>query len=320
MLSYEGFKKRVLKEFLDYMPERYSGCEIELRKIPKVNTVLTGVIIKPKGHNGSYCSPTFYMERMYEQYKECDSFERVMANQAVYLEESMKYLPENVLNLDLAVLKDKIVFQVVNTKENREMISLCPHREFMDLTIVYRVIVNVDDSGVSGFLITNDIADVEDMSEKLLFNLAKKNTKKLFPFKSERIEETMGRLMRKWGAGDKEIEESFPDIESVPEKERVYVVSNEYEYFGANALIYSEVLGKVVKKIGTDCYILPSSVHDLVILSTETFKESDKLVRLVKETNSEHVRVSDRLSDSVYRYSIIDGSINMVEGQMDEAS
>ena len=97
MLSYESFKKRVLKEFLDYLPERYSSCEIELRKVPKVNTVLTGVVIKPKGHKGSYCSPTFYMERMYDQYKQCDSFEKVMASQAIYLEESMKYLPEDVL-------------------------------------------------------------------------------------------------------------------------------------------------------------------------------------------------------------------------------
>ena len=165
MLSYESFKKRVLKEFLDYMPERYSSCEIELRKVPKVNTVLTGVVIKPRGHKGSYCSPTFYMERMYDQYKQCDSFEKVMANQAIYLEESMKYLPEDVLKLDLAALKDKIVFQVVNTKENQEMIDLCPHRDFMDLTIVYRVIVSIGESGVSGFLITHDIANIEDLSE-----------------------------------------------------------------------------------------------------------------------------------------------------------
>jgi hypothetical protein len=244
----------------------------------------------------------------------------VMANQAIYLEESMKYLPEDVLKLDLAALKDKIVFQVVNTKENQEMIDLCPHREFMDLTIVYRVIVSIDESGVSGFLITHDIADIEELSEKLLFSLAKKNTKKLFPFKSERIEETMGRMMRKWGACDKDIEESFPDMEAVPAKDRVYVVSNEYEFFGANALIYSDVIGKIVKKIGTDCYILPSSVHDLVVLSTDTFKESGKLVKLVRETNQEHVRVSDRLSDSVYRYSIVDGSIDRVTDPVEDAS
>jgi hypothetical protein len=200
------------------------------------------------------------------------------------------------------------------------MIDYCPHRNIMDLSVVYRVITNIDKTGVSGFLITNDIAEAEGLSEKVLYQLAKKNTKKLFPFKSERIEEIMGRMMRKWGADDKDIEESFPDMEKVPANERVYVITNEYEFFGANALLYKDVIGKVVKNIGTDCYVLPSSIHDLVILSTETFKESSKLINLVRETNNEHVRLSDKLSDSVYRFSIVDGSLNRVEEHMDEVS
>lgn len=320
MLSYESFKKRVMKEFLDYMPERYADCELELRKVPKVNMCLTGVVIKPKGKKGSYCSPTFYLERMYDQYKNCDSFEKVMANQAIYLEESLKYLPDDILKIDISSMKDKIIFQVVNTNENKEMIDLCPHRKFLDLTIVYRVIIKIDDTGVSGFLITNDIAEAEELTEKVLYQLAKKNTKKLFPFKSERIEETMGRLMRRWGADDREIEESFPDIDNIPANERVYVLSNEYEFFGANALLYKDVIGKVVKNIGTDCYILPSSVHDLVILSTDAFKESGKLINLVKETNNDHVRVSERLSNSIYRYNIVNGSLGRISEEMDEVS
>jgi hypothetical protein len=281
---------------------------------------LTGVVIKPKGKKGSYCSPTFYLERMYDQYKNCDSFEKVMANQAIYLEESLKYLPDDILKIDISSMKDKIIFQVVNTNENKEMIDLCPHRKFLDLTIVYRVIIKIDDTGVSGFLITNDIAEAEELTEKVLYQLAKKNTKKLFPFKSERIEETMGRLMRRWGADDREIEESFPDIDNIPANERVYVLSNEYEFFGANALLYKDVIGKVVKNIGTDCYILPSSVHDLVILSTDAFKESGKLINLVKETNNDHVRVSERLSNSIYRYNIVNGSLNRISEEMDEVS
>ena len=320
MMDYESSKKRVMREFLDYMPEEYQDCELELRKVPKVNTCLTGVVIKPKGKTKSYCSPTFYMERMYDQYLDCDSFEKVMANQAIYLEESLKYMPEDVMKLDFAAMKEKIVFQVVNTKENQEMINLCPHRDFMDLSIVYRVIVNVDEHGVSGFLITHDIANVEDLTEALLYRLAKKNTKKIFPFKSERIEETMSRMMKRWGATDKDVENSFAGMDNVPAKERVYVISNEYEFFGANALLYTDVLKKVVNNIGTDCYILPSSVHDLVILSTETFSESAKLISLVRETNSEHVRTTDRLSDSIYKYSIEDGSIERVEDEVGEAS
>lgn len=308
-----------MREFLDYMPERYAGCELELRKVPKVNTCLTGVVIKPK-EKCSFCGPTFYMERMYDQYKNCESFEKVMANQAIYLEESLKYLPKDILELDLASIKDKIVFQVVNTKENREMIALCPHRNFMDLTVVYRAITNVDDEGVSGFLITNDIAKAEDLTEKALYAMAKKNTKKLFPFKRERIEETMMRMMKRWGANDKDIDESFPYIDEVPEKERVYVISNQFEFFGANALLYKDVIGDVANSIGTDCYILPSSVHDLVVLSTDIFGESTKLINLVRETNSEHVRTSDRLSDSIYLYSLADKKINMVTSPMEEAS
>ena len=312
MLNYESFKKRVLKEFLDYMPERYSDCEIELRRVPKVNTCLTGVVLKPKNQKGSFCSPTFYMESMYDQYRNCDSFEKVMANQAIYLEESLKYLPEEILSIDFSELKDKIVFQIVNTDQNKEMIALCPHRSFMDLTIVYRVILNVDKDGVSGFLVTHDIARAEDLTEEILFSLAKKNTKKIFPFKAERIEKTMSRMMKRWGAGRDDIEAAFPDLDAVPNRERVFVISNKYEFFGANALLYSEVIGRVVKKIGTDCYILPSSVHDLVVLSTDVFSESSKLISLVRETNNDHVRATDRLSDNIYRYSIVDGSLFQV--------
>ena len=209
MMDYESFKRRVMREFLDYMPEQYADCELELRKVPKVNTCLTGVVIKPKEKNKSYCGPTFYMESLYDQYLETDSFERVMSNQAIYLEESMKFLPDNIMSMDFSLMKDKIVFQVVNTKENKEMLDLCPHRNFMDLSVVYRVITAIDDTGVSGFLVTHDIAETEEFDEKLLHSLAMKNTKKLFPFKSERIEETMCRMMRKWGADDEEIDRAF---------------------------------------------------------------------------------------------------------------
>ena len=320
MMNYESFKTRVLKEFLDYMPEQYADCELEIRKVPKVNECLTGVVIKPKGKPKSFCSPTFYLERMYEQYKSCESFEKVMANQAIYLEESLKFIPEDVMNIDFAKLKDKIVFQIVNTNENKEMINLCPHRSFLDLTIVYRVIVNLDNDGVSGFLVTNDIARLEELSENILFALALENTRKLFPFRTERIEDTMVRLMRRWGAEEIDVDSAFADLDLVPEKERVYVISNDYEYFGANALMYKDVIENIAKKIGTDCYILPSSVHDLVVLSTEVFEKKSQLIKLVRETNNDHVRISDRLSDNIYLFSIDDSSIERVEDTEEEAS
>ena len=309
LMDYDEFKERVMNEFIDYLPERYSDCVLELHQVPKLNEVLTGIAIKPREPCKAFIAPTFYMERLYSQYEESGSFERTMSDQAIYLEESIKFIPKNILSLDFSKVKEKIVFQIVNTADNVEMLIKCPHRNFEDLSVVYRAITGISNSGVSGFLITNDIAEVEGLTENELYQFAFENTKRLFPFKSERIEVIMRRLMRRWGADEEEIKEDFPGYTKTPLKERVYVVTNKHDFFGANALLYNDVIADVAKKIGTDCYILPSSVHDLIVLSTEIYYKQNKLANIVKTTNNESVRPSDRLSDSVYMYSISDGII-----------
>lgn len=310
IMSYEEFQERVMNEFIDYLPERYSDCILELHQVPKLNEVLTGISIKPKEPCKAFIAPTFYMERLYAQYEDSGSFEKTMSEQAVYLEESIKYIPKNILSLDFSKMKQKIVFQIINTAENEEMVARCPHRSFEDLSVVYRAITGISNSGVSGFLITNDIATVEGLTEEELYECAYQNTKKLFPFKSERIEVMMRRLMRKWGADENEIKEAFPGYTKTPEKERIYVVTNRHDFFGANALLYQDVIAEVAEKIGTDCYILPSSVHDLIVLSTDIYLKENKLANIVKTTNNESVRPSDRLSDSVYLYSLSDRRIS----------
>ncbi len=317
IMSYEEFQERVMNEFIDYLPERYSDCMLELNQVPKLNELLTGISIKPKKPCKAFIAPTFYMERLYEQYEESGSFEKTMADQAIYLEESIKYIPKNILSLDFSKMKQKIVFQIVNTAENVEMIARCPHRSFEDLSVVYRAITGISKNGVSGFLITNDIASVEGLTEDELYDCAFENTKRLFPFKWERIEVMMRRLMRKWGADETEINEAFPGYTKTPEKERVYVVTNRHDFFGANALLYKDVIAEIAEKIGTDCYILPSSVHDLIVLSADNYLKENKLANIVKTTNKESVRPSERLSDSVYIFSLSDKSISRASVEED---
>ena len=48
MLSYAEFKDRVMNEFLDYLPSKYKDCELKIHEVPKVNKVLTGIVIAPK--------------------------------------------------------------------------------------------------------------------------------------------------------------------------------------------------------------------------------------------------------------------------------
>ena len=320
MLNYAEFKERVMSEFVDYLPSKYKDCELKIHEVPKVNKVLTGIIVVPKKRpKKGAVMPTFYMERLYEQYLDSGSFESVMKNQAVYLEQSAKLAPKDLCETNLEDYKDRIVFQLVNTIDNLVLLAKCPHRSFEDLSLVYRAITNFSDSGVSGFLITNDVAESMHWSEEYLYEKAIKNTRKMFPFLHMRIEEMMMKII-----GDNATVESmiklFPDYDKMPAEECVYVITNKAQFYGSSALLYPDVIGRVADKIGTDCFVLPSSLHEIIVLSARTYSDKSKLVNIISGTNAKHVRDDEKLSDSLYFYDIKDRSVRRIEADDSVAS
>ena len=46
--------------------------------------------------------------------------------------------------IELSEAKDNIVFQLVNTEQDREMLADVPHREYQDLSVIYRWVVKVE--------------------------------------------------------------------------------------------------------------------------------------------------------------------------------
>lgn len=54
-------------------------------------------------------------------------------------------------------------------------------------------------------------------------------------------------------------------------------------------------------KLGTDLYVLPSSVHEVIVISTQA-GEPDDLQEMVQEINNSEVAPEERLSDSVYKF------------------
>jgi len=313
MLSYKEFKDRVLDEFLDYLPSKYKDCEIKVHEVPKVNKVLTGIVIVPKKKNKKVSiMPTFYLERLYEQYLETGNFESMMQKQAVYLEQSAKLAPKDLCVNSLEEYKSRIVFQLVNTLENVVLLSKCPHRNFEDLSVIYRAITTHNSEGVSGFLVTSDVAESMKLTEEQLYKLALKNTRRMFPFVHMRIEEMMMKII---GADDnpESITKLFPEYNNMSPEECVYVITNRSQFYGSSALLYPEVLGRVADKIGSDCYVLPSSLHEIIVLSANAYSDKEKLVHIVCGTNEKHVRDDEKLSDSLYYFDIKERSIRRIK-------
>lgn len=80
----------------------------------------------------------------------------------------------------------------------------------------------------------------------------------------------------------------------------MYVLSNTERFYGASAILYPKILLQFARSIGQDFYILPSSVHEVLLLSKESGARRSDLNRMIQDINASQVAEEEILSDHVY--------------------
>lgn len=134
MMEYEIFKGVVGEKFKEFLPEKYQDAQVEIRPVDKVNRTLDGLSIRVN-EPGMNISPTIYVNHMYEDYVTTENLNATLERAAEGFIKAMEQKESiNVSELTNAeCAKDKIVFQLINTEQNKEMLANMPHREFKDL-------------------------------------------------------------------------------------------------------------------------------------------------------------------------------------------
>lgn len=211
-------------------------------------------------------------------------------------------------------MKNKIIYQLVNVEKNQEALKQMPHRIIgEDLAVVFAVLMEKDDTGIMTMKISRDFLRPWEMSEEELWILANKNTPMLLPVEMENLSDLLIALFKtsmekngvtfKQEAWDKLLEthrEQMNKTEGI--KLQMYVLTNKYKLWGAAAFLYPGVLKAAAKQFGKDLIILPSSVHEVIIIPQENMPKSRDLAEMVKEINQKDVLPEEVLSDSVYWY------------------
>ena len=296
MMNYEIFKEVVAEKFMDYMPEQYQGMRLRVEPINKVNKVLDGITLVGSGA-GRSVSPTLYINHMYEHYLETENLQEVLQSAARRMDMAFKEMPE-VGDANLESAKDNIVFQVINTLQNEDMLRDMPHREFQDLSIIYRWVVKVDENGIQSSAIRNNLAEQLGMNEEQLFKCAVENTRRIFPPTVKSMNDVIREMFISDGM-PAEVADMM--IGEMPEDKMMWVISNDRGINGAGSMLYEDNLHKLAMKLETDLYILPSSVHECIAVSTNV-GDPYELAEMVSEINMGQVALEDRLSNQVYHY------------------
>ncbi len=296
MMKYEIFKEVVADTFKDYLPEQYRDMDVKVVSVNKVNRVMDGINLIG-GQEDKLVSPTVYINDMYDHYQMCNDFREAIRTGAERMVKAFDHCPE-APKVELAEAKDNIVFQLVNTEQNKAMLEDVPHREFQDLSIIYRWVVKMDSEGIHSSVVRNGLAEELGLTEEQMFNLAVENTRRMLPPSIKSMNDVICEMLVQDGM-PKEIAEMM--IGEMPADKTMYVISNDRGINGAISMLYEDKLHTLAMEVESDLYILPSSVHEVIAVSTD-MGDPNELAEMVSEINMDQVALEERLSNQVYHY------------------
>ena len=300
MITIEVFTEIIKSEMEKIYSSKY---KVDVLNVVKNNGLhLTGITIRNRESN---MAPTIYLDRYFADYKDGKTMENI-CKEIIQVYEKNKVQKDFSLKqvTDFKNVKDRICFKLVNREKNAELLADTPYVEYQDLAVVFYILVSKDKSGITSITVRNSLMNMWGMDADILYYLAKKNTQRLFRGKVLSIMEVMAKIIDDSAdALDEEMMETFFDMNVYEDSAfPMYVATNVFKMNGACILLYDGVLKKFAEKIGSDFYILPSSVHEVIFVPANGDMDARYLIQMVKEVNATEVAPDEVLSDNVYIY------------------
>ncbi|MBQ9764961.1 MAG: hypothetical protein IJW18_02035 [Lachnospiraceae bacterium] len=309
-MTYIEFEELIVNKIKGKLPNE----EVIVRSITKNNSVnLRGLVIL---NEDKRISPSIYLESFFESYKKGQDIDDLVEEiLELYNEQDGQVVFDPESYKDINRIRDKVLYKLINFERNEELIENLPHRRFLDFAVVYYVIVDCDSQGTGSILIRNEHLDFWNVNEEDLYSFACANTYKEMPHEIVSMSDIINEILDE---NNGEYEDIVRDIipEETDEDENVikmYVMTNLKRINGAVTMLYEGALKEFANKIVKNLYILPSSVHELVVVPDVCGADKKALYNIVREANEECVSAEEWLSDNVYYYDRNKDEISIVD-------
>lgn len=305
-MVYETFQKTITARLRERLGE---GCCLLLQKVPKNNgLVLDGLSIS-FGHQT--VAPTIYLNHYYERFREGVSIDELAEEILnIYRDNSpITHADFSILN-DFSRLRDRVVYRLIHTLSNQELLADIPSVPYLDLSIVFYLHLEQNEFGQMTALICNRHMAMWNTSLEELYSLARVNTPRLLPAKLKTMTQAIREMAKDYLGSDyreETVKQLLPEHEEAP----MYVLSNSSCINGAAAMIYPHVLESMADTLKKDLVILPSSIHEVLLVPYMEHMNFTDLSDMVISINREQVPIEDRLSNHIYLYSRSTGQVTM---------
>lgn len=287
-MNYESFKRYVADHIRDFLPQDYKVHEISITEQRKNNNVIWDALSIKGDRN---IVPAIYLEPYYQAYTEGIKMDTILQKIADLYMESMEQVGEfSADRFQYEKVKNGIFVVVQNAEMNRELLENVPHEIRDDLALLYRVNVELSNGEKGSVLIHNTHLESWGIDEKTLKEVAWNNMHDYYPPEFS----TMSNVLRSVG---------YDEISEATEFVEMYVLSNKEKQHGAAYMFDTEVMSRIAEGIGGDLVVIPSSIHESILLKKQKDTDFDILREMVKEVNRTQLHPTEILSDEVYQYS-----------------
>lgn len=288
-MNFEEFVEEVKSRIKNYLPDRYASASVSTNQINKIGEIYLGLAVKTAD---MAAVPMINLNQFYEEFRgDMDELLREVSG----IITSNEMFEDTSWLLDYDKVKEHLFVRISNTERNAGILENAPHRNMEDLSMTYHIRVDVPGKGQASTLITNQALKMYGISEEELHHDTLINSMKIFPAYLNTMDEMVGDILT-----------HNPDMGMIPNPlpygNALLVLTNEEKTNGASALFYPGIMDVIANIMKGDYFILPSSIHEVILMPKRMGKSVEELEQIVKNANKTNVSSNEFLSNHVYHY------------------
>lgn len=302
-------KQEFIQELIEYLNEnKGNDVEVSVRSFVKTNdTKVEAINLISKNVTATR---NFYTEELYKRYC-CGSCSiETLGNEMLQLSKEDVPVEINFASNLFSCLSDldsllggHVCIRLVNLEKNKEFLLGKTYLPFLDLATVFYCVVNKESEQMTSVAIPKSCSDKWDISLEEALDKVLEDMTIHFPIERKALGDMIEGIL---------CDDTFGDVMNPPELElpacspRIYCQTNTYKLNGAATILYKNALKELAEKLSVDIlYIIPSSIHETLIIPEDEDIVLEGLKELIKDVNTTTVSPNEVLSDNLYVYDAV---------------
>ena len=308
-MTYDAFleqmKTELESDFATKLPERYSDVKIGIRDVEKLQgESYRGISFK---NGDSPVEGNLNMENAFHLYENGRTFKDILQETEQAIMRQVDQMPQFNLGdmMDYQAMKPKLMTELIPQKGNESRLAEIPHDKIEDLALIYRADFGESSGGRMSTVVTNQMMAGFGITQEQLHKDALESSTITHPASLRSMQEVMASMMG--------MEPEPP----MPGEPLMLVATTEAAFMGASVIQYPDFMDMAAEKIGGDFFILPSSIHEVLLIPDDGKADFHELAAMVQSINETQAAPADRLSDNAYHYDKADRVFELADKTAD---